>query len=144
MVNTRNVSRYTGALPKGAADLKIRGGPLYPAHKISDLLSNGGSQAIMAWTKKCVSDIQKWNMNEDDVLDLVGLAVRSGRFIGAEWCEQEPNGPCAACDGYSVIRREWLAAAHKEMDMEYYMKFAIGKTGTILLLASCHPSEFRG
>jgi hypothetical protein len=143
MVNTKIVSRYAGTLPKGTADRKIQDGPLYPAHEISELLARGGSQAIQAWNRRCVSDIQKWDLGEDDLLDLVKLAMRSGRFIRAEWCEQRPNGPWAACDAYSVIHREWIPAMHKEMDMEYYIKFAIGKTGNILLLISCHPSQSR-
>ncbi|PLY15334.1 MAG: hypothetical protein C0631_07640 [Sedimenticola sp.] len=71
------------------------------------------------------------------------IAVQSGRFRGAEWCVQHPNGPWAACDAYSFVRREWLAHAHREMSMEYYIKFAIAKTGKLLLVVSCHPPEDR-
>ena len=86
---------------------------------------------------------KKLGFGEDDLPGLIKLAVNRGRFIGAEWCQQNPDGPWAACDSYSVIRREWIDAAYKEMDMEYYIKFAIGKSGRILLLVSCHPSEDR-
>ena len=144
MVNNMIVSRFTGQLPEGvSSDRKILGEPLYAAHEILELLASCGSKAIYAWSRKCNEDIQKWALDADDLLGLVELAVRSGRYIGAEWCVQKPNGPRAACDAYSVIRREWRAAAHKEKDIEYYIKFAIGKTGNILLLVSCHPSENR-
>lgn len=141
MVNNRIVSRFTGALPEHGNDRKIRGGPLYPAEEVMSLLGNGGSESIITWTKKCTSDVQRWSLNDDDLFDLLGIAVYSGRFIGAEWCEQKPGGPWAACDAYSVIRKEWIPATRKEMDFEYYIKFAIGKTGKILLLVSCHPPE---
>ena len=113
MVNTENVSRYKGPLPKGDADNRgIPHGPLYPADEVIGLLdSNGGGNAIHAWTRKCIRDIQKWDLDEEDLLSLVESAVRNGRFTGSEWCEQSPDGPLAACDAYSVVRREWVQAA---------------------------------
>ena len=143
MVNTKIVSRFTEGLPEGSrADRKLSGGPLHPAHEILELLANDSSHVI-PWTEKCIKDVQKWELDGDDLRELAELAIRNGRFKGAEWCKQKPQGPWAACDAYSVIRREWIAAAHREMDMEYYIKFAISKTGNILLLASCHPPEDR-
>lgn len=144
MVNTKIVSRYTGALPKDSeADLRIPNGPLYLACDILELLTSDGNKAIKAWTKKCIEDLQKWSLDEDNLLELSELALRSGRFIGAQWCQQNPNGPWAACDAYHVTRNEWIVTAHKEMDIEYYIKFAISKTGKILLFASCHPPKDR-
>ncbi len=143
MVNTVNVSRYTGTPPKGVAERKIQANPLYTSCEVNELLRNEENQVVQPWTKKCIGDIQKLGFGEDDLPGLIKLAVNRGRFIGAEWCQQNPDGPWAACDSYSVIRREWIDAAYKEMDMEYYIKFAIGKSGRILLLVSCHPSEDR-
>ncbi len=144
MVNTRIVSRFTAPLPVGdGADRTIPGGPLYQAHEVLELLESGGSQAITPLTRKCLDDSQKWSLDKDDLLQLLKLAVRSGRFRGSEWCEKKHSGPWAACDAYSVIRMEWIAKAHKEIGMEYYIKFAIGTSGKILLLVSCHPSETR-
>jgi len=37
-----------------------------------------------------------------------------------------------------VRRREWVSAVKKEMNMEYFVKFAIGKTGALVLVVSCH------
>ncbi|MYA66563.1 MAG: hypothetical protein F4X09_04575 [Gammaproteobacteria bacterium] len=68
------------------------------------------------------------------------LAVSNGQFRGAEWCVQRDEGPWAACDAYTVIRQEWIAKAQKEMPFEYYVKFAIARTGSKVLLASCHLS----
>jgi hypothetical protein len=144
MVNKTIVSRFTCDLPlvEGACR-KIAGGPLYPVDEVLALLAKSGDQAVHAWTKKCSEDMQKWALDAGDLSELIERAMRSGRFLGAEWCVQRPNGPWAACDAYSLMRREWIPHAHREMDMEYYVKFAIAKTGRLLLVVSCHPPEDR-
>lgn len=144
MVNTTIVSRFTGELPYGeGANRKIQGGPLYPADDVLALLAGAGSQGVTAWTRKCGEDMQKWELDADDLHELIKVALKTGRFRGAEWCEQKPGGPWAACDAYSFMRKEWVSYAHREMDMEYYIKFAIAKTGKVLLVVSCHPPEER-
>jgi len=143
MVNNRIVSRYEGVLPNGTnASRGIPGGPLYSMGEILSILA-GGSDAIRAWTKKCVVDMQKWSLDDADVYELIEMAVRSGRFIGSEWCQQNSNGSWAACDAYQVTRNEWLDTTRKYMDCDYYLKFAIGKQGNLLLVVSCHPPEDR-
>ncbi len=137
MVNYRVVSRYAGELPAKGNSRKISAGPLYSVADVLPILGSG-SASIITWTKKCISDVQKLSLDDEDLLELLKLAVRSGRFRGSEWCEQKPGGPWAACDAYAVIRSEWIQTARKKMDIEYYIKFAIGKKGTILLLISCH------
>lgn len=142
MVNTIIVSRFIGELPlEEGACRKIAGGPLYPTDKVLALLAESGAQAVSAWSNGCHSDMQKWSLDTEDLVELIEAAVHSGRFLGAEWCIPHPNGPWAACDAYSLVRREWVANAHREMDMEYYIKFAIAKTGMLLLVASCHPPK---
>ena len=137
------VSRYTGSPPLGeTASRTIPGGPLYPVGEVLELLEKEGAQ-IIAWTNKCQRDIQKWELDLDDLCQLIELAVSSGRFRGSEWCVQHSNGPWAACDAYSLVRREWIKYARKEVTTEYYIKFAIAKTGELLILASCHPPEDR-
>ena len=130
MVNTTIVSRYTSDLPLGAGKgRKISGGPLYSADEVLALLVAWGDQAVSAWTTKCIEDMQKWTLDADDLCGLIKIAVCTGRFLGAEWCVQKPNGPWAACDAYRLSRREWVANARKEMDFEHYVKFAVNKNG---------------
>lgn len=144
MVNTTIISRFSGRLPLGEGESrKITSGPLYPAEEVLALLANPGSQAIHAWTDKCGRDMQKWSLDADDLCELLEVALKAGRFLGAEWCVQRPNGPWAACDAYALVRQEWIPYAHREIDMGYYIKFAIAKTGKVLLVVSCHPSEDR-
>lgn len=145
MVNNVIVSRYTGTLPlsRKKADLKIPGGPIYNTQEVLSLLDTNGRSALRPWTRKCIDDLQKYSLDTDDVEGLLRAALRTGKFLGSEWCEQQPRGPWAACDAYRTFRREWIKAADKEMDVEYYIKFAIGKTGQLLLLVSCHLPEDR-
>lgn len=131
------VSRYTaGFTGSGAADRGITGGPLYPVPEVVALLANN---RIVAWTTRCAADIQKMELDGDGVSSLLHEALLSGCFAGSEWCQQQPSGPWAACDAYKLTRMESLA--NKRLAVEYYLKFAIGKTGAILLLVSCHLSS---
>lgn len=138
------VSRYTASPPSSLdAGRKIAGGPLYGAQEVLSLLDARGDKALKAWTRKCVADLQKWELDLEQVIELLRTALSAGTFIGSVWCKQRPSGPWAACDSYRVFRSEWVEAARKNMMFEYYLKFAIAKTGSLLLLVSCHPSEDR-
>jgi len=144
MVSDKIISQYMGTLPVPVgSDRGIPQGPLYPAAEVLKLLQDCGASGIQVWTKKCTADLQKLLLDTDDLVDLLRESVLGGRFIGSEWCRQTPDGPWAACDAYALYRREWVAVAHRDMPMEYYLKFAIGKTGKILLLVSCHLSAVR-
>ncbi|MFB2732882.1 hypothetical protein [Shewanella mangrovisoli] len=111
---------------------------MYPVKDVLDILSKTPAHA---WSIGCTKDLQKWEMDGSDVDYLVRLAVQSGRYIGSEWCQSKQDGPWAACDAYSVTLKEWSEHAHKDLSIEYYVKLAISKTGQLILLASCHPSE---
>ena len=80
-------------------------------------------------------------MSDADVLELLKCALTTGIFKGSEWCVAKPGGSWAACDSYQVIRSEWVENAHKNMQFEYYVKFAIGKSGDLILIVSCHLSD---
>ena len=140
MINNRtNVSRFQGTPPtddKSERDRKIAHGPLYPASEVLTLVEQ---EALSFWTKGSSRDSQKWKLDAQDVGYLIKAALTNGRFLSAEWCEQKPAGPWAACDAYVVTRQEWNEAAHKYLACTYYVKYAISKTGKILLMASNHP-----
>lgn len=132
------VSQQGSQIPGSGESRKIAGGPLYPAAQILAMLSSTEPTQIVNWTKKCIADAAKWELEESDIRELLELALRNGRFCGSEWCEQGNGGPWAACDAYSLIRREQYPNLRKEFDMEYYIKFAIAKSGRAILVASCH------
>lgn len=135
--NAKNISAFDGKPPEGCIDRKISGGPLYSAADIEAALANDES-SIVAWTRKCKNDVQSLSLDADDLAELVRSAIQGGQFKGSEWCEQKPSGPWAACDAYRLSRLEWAEYANKEDRFSYYIKFALSKTGAIVLLASCH------
>jgi hypothetical protein len=139
MVSSRIVSQFIGELPKSDRDRKIKGqkGPLYDPAVVIGILDKG---RLIPWSTGCRRDMQKWEYDQKDVEDLAKYAVSFGQYIDSEWCQSKAEGPWAACDAYRFTRREWNDAAYKEMDCEYYIKIAIGKTGQVLFLVSCHPS----
>ena len=137
------ISRWVGERPAAGADREIRGGPLYPAEDVRAVLSGAGLNKVSTWTRKCLVDAQKLSFGTRDIGELVEFALRHGRYLGSEWCEQKSGGPWAACDAYSLIRREKLPHTGRELDVEYYIKFAISRTGNVILVASCHPPEDR-
>lgn len=140
MVSDMIVSRYSSTLPASTTERKIPGGPLYSAEEVVEVLESG-SDVVRTWTQKCTADVQNLALDAEDLAALVIKAVRHGHFKGSEWCQQKPSGPWAACDAYALTCREWFEAARKEFTLDYYFKFAIGKTGAILLLVSCHLSS---
>jgi hypothetical protein len=143
MVRNSIVSRFAEELPNGRDRRGVSGEPLYPTEDVLTILQRFGIDAVIPWTQKCIKDIQKWQLDADDLVELVKIALSAGRFRGSAWCKQSPSGPRAACDAYSLVRGEWFEHANKHMNIEYYIKFAISKSGKCLLMVSCHPSEQR-
>jgi len=144
MVNRRiNISAYPGTPPADKRrSLAIAGGPLYSKERVLGVLARG-TAALRLWTRKCASDVKRFDMDLDQVVGLLRLALERGVFKGSQWCTDKPEGSWAACDSYQVFWRQWMPAAHKEIEFEYYVKFAIAKSGALLLLVSCHPPEDR-
>lgn len=92
---------------------------------------------LNTWTEKCRKDVRKWF---DDDLERVGeliLFLRPDDYIDSEWCENG-KGAIAACDAYSVSVVETAPATGCPVQMEYFLKFAVSKTGALLLIVSCH------
>lgn len=143
MVNTLvNVSAYQGLPPleEGASNRVISPGPLYAKNEILNVLAMG-EDSLLPWTRGCREDMQRLAMEIPDAINLVREALTSGSYLKSEWCVQKPTGPWAACDVYRLFRYEAIKNSQNEMRFEYYVKFAIGKTGKLLLLVSCHLSR---
>ena len=140
MVNDRVVSRFQGSPTRENGGL-IPGGPLYVAEEVCQLLDSKGDNGLILWTRDCVRDAQNDGLDNAAVADLLKAALRNGQYRNSQWCQQKPDGPWAACDAYTVVYRAWVENAGKEMDFEYYLKFAINKQGKFLLVVSCHTSR---
>jgi hypothetical protein len=143
MVNNRlNLSAYSGDPPaEGETDRRIAGGPLYPAEAIRGVLARGAS-AIFPVTDKCSADMQRYSIDAADIIEIIEAALANGRFRRSEWCRCR-GGAWAACDGYSVKLRQQAPNSYAEIWFDYYLKFAIGRTGVLILIVSCHLPEDR-
>ena len=139
--NQRNVSAFEQEPPNRTTIGRINiNGPLYKIEDVLKILESEGNTTI-PWTRKCTQDIEKLALDIDDISDLLKKTIIQGQYLNSEWCVQKPTGPWAACDSYRLQREEWMEYAHKYISCNYYVKFAIGKTGKILLLVSCHVSQ---
>lgn len=144
MVNNINVSLFSGGSPPSdeSADRQILCGPLYSRCEVEKALESG--QPVTLATVKCIKNVQDLLLDDEDVKKLVELAISSGQFRNSQWCILKTNGGIrawAACDGYAVNRDEWNDAAFKNIPVSYYIKFAIGKSGSVILTISCHLSS---
>lgn len=117
------------------------GKPLYAPEDVLAILSKG-EDSILLWTEKCNADVRNLGWDNEDVVALLKHALTAGNKLPPQWCCQNPTGPVAACDAISVLRKE----EHPSKDgvviwPKYYIKFAISKTGKVVLIISCHTDE---
>ena len=135
MVNKFIVSEYSSRPPSESGRVKIAGGPLYDLARVQTIVED--ETRLLAWTEKCRKDVFK--LFDDDLEEVAGLiqCLKASDYIDSEWCENGKNA-MAACDAYSIRRMEVIAATGKAMAVGYFLKFAIGKAGNLVLLVSCH------
>jgi hypothetical protein len=136
MVSFMVISEYSGG-PDPGDRVKIGVEPLYPLDRVRTLAAD--PRLVRSWTKKVANDVLNLNWSEVDVAELLA-ELQPHQYIDSEWCSNG-FGAWAACDAYAVRRREWVKTANKNMNMVYFVKFAIGKTGALILLVSCHVSN---
>lgn len=142
MVNNKlNISAYPKEPPSGPENERvILDGPLYDPAEVMDILGCGDDNTVL-WTRDCNKDVQKLAFDKSDVRALVQEAILKGHYLNSQWCLQKPDGPWAACDAYCLVRNQWSDSERKQLSVEYYIKFAQGKLGKILLVVSCHKSQ---
>ena len=66
--------------------------------------------------------------------------LKSEDYRDSEWCDNG-KGFWAACDAYGSIRNEYNEYAGKHYRVEYFLKFALGKMGNLVLMVSCHVNR---
>jgi hypothetical protein len=122
--------------------MKIDCGPLYALDEVKGLAERVQVQLV---TRKCIQDVRNlYEAVRDDydsdlamAADLLHRLYGAGRYIDSEWCCNGKNG-WAACDAYEVRRDDLIPATGRRQTTRYFVKFAIGKTGQLLLMVSCH------
>lgn len=136
MVKIVVISEYSCNPPQNAAGrVKIAEGPLYELTRVQRLTAQDG--ALQAWTDKCRKDVRKWFDDDfEHIVQLIG-SLKTTDYIDSEWCENG-KGAIAACDAYCIHVVEMAPATGKPLRMEYFLKFAVSKTGALVLMVSCH------
>ena len=111
-----------------------------------EILSGDVAEAVKVVTRKCRRDLRNLDVEPEEIPGLVRYALTNGRYRASVWCllSEDRNRAntlsWAACDDYIVSRSEWIPQSGRRMDIEFYVKFAIGQSGSLLLLISYHPS----
>jgi hypothetical protein len=130
------LSAFNGVPPTAGENRKIAGGPLYLLANVQALTLQ--ADTLNLWTRRCIQDVAKLGFDTDDVGGLI-RELSEQDYRDSEWCD---NGKSwAACDAYTLKRLEFIEAAGKSFRIEYFLKFALGKTGKLLLIVSCHTSN---
>ncbi len=145
-----NVSSYEGAPPKEGESRKISATePLYPKTVVLALLSkakeglkNEDEQPLVQYfTKRCTRDVANLEWDLEDLIHFLMEVIEHGKYNDSEWCDGSNERHIAACDSYQYIKKDvWQQKARIYMDEDTYIKFAISKSGLLMLLVSCHPS----
>ncbi|WP_141441573.1 hypothetical protein [Delftia acidovorans] len=144
-VSYKNVGRWQELKPPtdwSDANRVIACGPLYEKEDIQALLENG-CNGTRLFTAKCIVDTASDNLSLKDVVELLTVILKYGKYKNSQWCRQgEPkdkeagapkNIACAACDAYKVS-----VLVQGEGTKHYYAKFAISAKNNLLLIFSCH------
>ena len=135
MVKIVVVSEYSSNPPSTNGRVKIAGGPCYALDRVQALAAD--EDRLKLWTEKCRRDVHKlFDGDLEQVAALVGC-LKASDYIDSEWCDNG-NSALAACDAYSLRRKEFVPSAGKEMPIDYFLKFAVGKAGHLVLMVSCH------
>ncbi|MDP1606577.1 MAG: type II toxin-antitoxin system MqsR family toxin [Rhodocyclaceae bacterium] len=137
MVPFKNLSAFDGAPPKDDENRKIAGGPLYSLSEVQALTQQ--TDALKLWTRRCIQDVAKLGFDTDDVGGLI-RELSEQDYRDSEWCDNGKEA-WAACDAYMLKRLEFIETAGKYLRIDYFLKFALGKTGKLLLIVSCHTSN---
>lgn len=136
MVTSMILSRYVGDLPEEGQERKILDGPLYK--DVVDLIEKCDAQP---WTKKCIRDVQTLSLDGEGIKAVVFKAVKTGTFLGSEWCQGTKEGVWAACDAYTFTDVSWCEAMHRDISNDYYVKFFVNTSGTVVFTVSLHLSN---
>jgi hypothetical protein len=139
MVTKTNLSLYTGDPPDVDAGQRVNivGGPLYEASKVLFVLE-AHSCCVTVLTRKALRDTANLQLDDRDIKILLKKALTNGRYLSSEWCATGRPGMWIACDAYQVEIMEWNESLGKDMSNGYYVKFALGRSGPVVLLVSCH------
>ena len=137
VVTFKNLSAYEGTPPEEGKSRKIADGPLYSLAEIQALSEQ--PDTVMLWTRRCVDKAADLGFDASGVGGLFRELSKQD-YRDSEWCENGKGG-VAACDAYTLSRVERIEATNKLSRIVYFLKFALSKTGKLVLMVSCHTSN---
>jgi len=121
-------------------------GPLWPLSEIQGVAKDQLREArrVIPVTRDCLEDLQKLSFNLDDVARLM-LQLQAKHYENSVWCMATPNEGVAVrperlwypCDAYAITRVEHLDSGWSGQ-VNYYLKFCVHNTKSLILLLSAH------
>ncbi|ESK41233.1 hypothetical protein P256_00222 [Acinetobacter nectaris CIP 110549] len=132
------LSKYGGTPPSGD-NRKIKTlAPINPKDEVLSILKKSLPKTM---TRKSIVDLQHLSFDLEDLKGLIKEALEKGKYRDSEWCQSKSESPWFACDSYELKKNEYVDAAQKEFEMNYFLKFCIHKSGDIVCTFSCHLSN---
>jgi hypothetical protein len=136
--NLNNVGKFQALpVPNNIKTGRIKvDGPLYSKEETLAMI---GQITIRPATRTCTLRTQELGLDSQESLkEFLRDALFLGQYIDSEWCALSLTS-CAACDAYCFKRKEEnYRMTTGFMEIEYFVKYAISKVGTVMLLVSCH------
>lgn len=111
-----------------------------PINPVSEVLQILEISLPKVMTKRSIKFMQSTQFDDEELRDVLKYAIEYGRYIDSEWCEFSETSPWFACDSYQVKQKEYISASHKELEICYFLKFCIHKSGNLICTLSFHFS----
>lgn len=77
MISKKIISLYGAESQEIGEKREIQDGPLYDKDHVLRLLDE---EEIVVWTRKCLRDLQRWEIDLEDVAELIKTALDKGIF----------------------------------------------------------------
>lgn len=119
--------------------ISVRGSPLIDLLALQECVRTGGLQPDDVWvaTRKAQRDLENLRWTLGDLLDCL-LCLQAEDHRGSEWCRDQ-LGTWHPCDAYAVRYDDVQKCRMNRSDINYYLKFSVGRCGTLrLVFLSCH------
>jgi len=137
MVNIAVLSEYSHNPPTSLGRVKIGNGPLYKLARVKTIARDSGALKLV--TRNCRKEFGKLFEHDYVALTCLIQSLSDSDYLHSEWCESSPIA-VVACDAYRAYRIDTAPVTGKVMNMEYFVKFAIGQSGDLIFIVSLHLS----
>ncbi|WP_416056418.1 hypothetical protein [Stenotrophomonas maltophilia] len=119
--------------------INVRGSALIDLSALQQCVRTGALRPDDVWvaTHKAQRDLENLRWTLGDLLDCL-LCLQAEDYKGSEWCKDQ-LGTWHPCDAYAVRYDDVRKRRLHHSDINYYLKFSIGKNGSLrIVLLSCH------